>query len=163
MVIGAKMSDTVSALSNDQVLAMSTDAQQFGMSPENVAEILNKYGPDMLSVVVSGLKNGFSVSFCMELLKLFGPVVLDALTAIYNKTKTLVGAQSLSATAATETAVADILAKGKVESIPPAILNILMEKLLPWALEKYGQQIISAIIETVLTSIKSEETQANVK
>lgn len=157
------MSDTVTALSNDQVLAMSNDAQQLGMSPESVAEVLSKYGPEMLSVVVEGLKNGFTLSFCMELLKLFGPVVLDTLVSIFNKTKTMVGAQSLSASAATESAVADILSKSKVESIPPAILNILLEKLLPWALEKYGQQIISAIIETVLSSIKSEEGQDNAK
>jgi len=57
---------------------------------------------------------------------------------------------------AQDTTVADLLSKGGVDGLPPAVANILLEKLLPWALDKYGQQIIQAIMEAVLKGMKEE-------
>jgi hypothetical protein len=61
------------------------EAQSLGMSPTEVAEIAAKYGPQVLSVVNSALKNGFSFTFVIECLKLFGPVVLDFVVSLFKE------------------------------------------------------------------------------
>jgi hypothetical protein len=155
------MSDTVQAMSTEQVKSLVSNAENLGMAPAEVAELLSKYGPDFLSVVTTGLKNGLSVSFVMECVKLFGPMVLDALTAIFNKSKENVSAQGLGGV--NDAVIAEVIAGKPVESIPPVILNILLEKLVPWALEKYGQEVLGAIIEAILRAVKNDGTAANVK
>ena len=58
-------------VNDDQVQALSTEVQQMGMAPTEVADLLSRYGPEVLSVVVQALKNGFSMPFVLELLRLF--------------------------------------------------------------------------------------------
>jgi hypothetical protein len=162
MVKGDEMSDSVKTMSSDQVKGLIANAETLGMAPADVAEVLSKYGPDVLTVVTTGLKNGFSVAFIMECVKLFGPMVLDALTSLYNKSKQLVISQGFNGKV-TDAVVAEVISNKPVESIPPVILNILLEKLVPWALEKYGQQILSAMIEAILSAVKNEGETTNVK
>jgi hypothetical protein len=140
-------------LNEEQIQAQSLEAQSLGFSPELAADVLAKYGPQVLAVVIAGVKNGLSLSFTMECLKLFGPAILDFMTTLFTKSKEQVVAQSLDASP--EDAVAQALAKGSVEALPPAVVNILLEKLLPWVLDKYGQQILQAILEAVLPNTKS--------
>jgi hypothetical protein len=132
------------------------EAQSFGLPTEQAAEILTKYGPQVLSVIVAGLKNGLSLSFLMESLKLFGPLIVEFLTNLFAETKKEVDKEVSKGLIAQDTTVADLLSKGGVDGLPPAVANILLEKLLPWALDKYGQQIIQAIMEAVLKGMKEE-------
>lgn len=132
------------------------EAQSFGLSPEMAAEILGKYGPQVLTVIVAGLKSGLSLSFLLETLKLFGPMIVEFLSTLFTEKKKQVDAEVAKGLVAQDTTVADALAKGGVDGLPPAVANILMEKLLPWALDKYGQQIIQAIMEAIMKGMKED-------
>lgn len=132
------------------------EAQSFGLPTDQAAEILTKYGPQVLSVIVAGLKNGLSLSFLMESLKLFGPLIVEFLSKLFVETKKQLDTEVSKGLVAQDTSVADVLSKGGVEGLPPAVANILMEKLLPWALDKYGQQIIQAIMEAIMKGMKED-------
>lgn len=131
------------------------EAQSFGLSTEQASEILIKYGPQVLSVIVAGLKGGLSLSFLMESLKLFGPMVVEFLSTLFIEKKKELENNASKGLVAQDATVADAL-KGGVDSLPPAATAILLEKLLPWALDKYGQQIIQAIMEAIMKGMKED-------
>ena len=143
-------------LAENEIQAQSFEAQSLGISAEISTDILVKYGPQVLAVVITGIKNGLSLSFVMECLKLFGPAILDFITVFFTKSRDHLTPQSLDANGMfSESEITVALAKGSVEALPPAVVNILLEKLLPWMLDKYGQQILQAILEAVLPNTKS--------
>ena len=126
------------------------EAQSFGISVEQASEILTKYGPQVLSVIIAGLKGGLSLS-----LKLFGPMVVEFLSTLFVEKKKQLEENAAQGLVAQDTSVANAL-KGGVDSLPPAVTTILLEKLLPWALDRYGQQIIQAIMEAIMKGMKED-------
>ena len=154
------MSDTSCGSNKCQGKCESTadiqlEAQSFGISVEQASEILTKYGPQVLSVIIAGLKGGLSLSFLMESLKLFGPMVVEFLSTLFVEKKKQLEENAAQGLVAQDTSVANAL-KGGVDSLPPAVTTILLEKLLPWALDRYGQQIIQAIMEAIMKGMKED-------
>jgi len=82
--------NAVSAMSVEQVNKLENDAVTMGMSAPEVGEIVSKYGPDVLSVMVEALKGGFSVGFVLELFRLFGPIFLDFAISLFTEKKKMV-------------------------------------------------------------------------
>jgi hypothetical protein len=58
-------------------------ATGLGLDANTIADILEKYGPEVLAMVVELLRNGFSTTFIMELVQL-GPDVLQIIVNLFN-------------------------------------------------------------------------------
>lgn len=150
------MSDN-NAENNVQPLGV-LEAQSLGMSPSDVGEILSKYGPTVLSVVGSALKNGFSFPFVMECLRLFGPTVLDFVVALWknreDKAKGLVAQDqepfdSLGTIIESDPEVANLFKDLDIKGLNPKLISAIFEKLLPFLIEKYGPQLLDAVIRAI--------------
>jgi len=140
---------------NDDLVA----AQSLGFDSGYMAEILNRYGPEVLSTVVTALKSGFSPAFVMELVRLFGPVVVDFLISLMTTTKKKVEEEKKLGLVPAEQSVSDYLTKNGMEGLMPLIMDLLLEKVLPVVLQEYGPQIIQAIIDTVVNNLKKKKEE----
>jgi len=132
-------------------------AQSLGFDSAYMAEILNRYGPEVMSTVVTALKSGFSPAFIMELVRLFGPVVVDFLISLMTTTKKKIDEEKKLGLVATEQSVSDYLTKNGMEGLMPLVMDLLMEKVIPVVLQEYGPQIIQAIIDTVVNALKKKK------
>ena len=81
------MSEPETRYSLADVEVMKENALNMGASTEFIADCLNKYGPEVLSTVTEGLRNGFSFAFILESFRLFGPFVLDFFISLMSKNK----------------------------------------------------------------------------
>mgnify|MGYP007071399968 CR=1 FL=1 len=136
--------NSVSALSTEQTAALENDAVQLGMSAPEVGEIIGKYGPDLLSVMVEALKGGFSVSFVLELFRLFGPIFLDFAISLFTEKK------KMGMTENDEESELETLLKGsKIEGLPEELVKVLFTKLLPYVIRKYGPDMLEAIVDAI--------------
>ncbi len=150
------------------------EAQRFGLGAGEVADILEKWGPAVLSTVVAGLRHGLSIAFIQEVLALLGPVFLEqAVNKFKNKAgfklQSSVVSEALDAwsteAAEEEAEFGDpIIQAEEVKSfdgVGPVIVDLLA-KLLPSLIEKYGDAILKWIIDKLLASLRDRETKAAV-
>ena len=138
-----------SAAEQDQ---MQTDAISMGMAPTDVAEIISKYGPDTMSVIVEGLKSGFSVPFVLELFRLFGTIFLDFAISLFSDKK------KMGMTEASEEAELEKLLKGSpVQGLPEELVKVLFTKLLPYVIKKYGPDMLAAVITAIDKYTKEDQ------
>ncbi len=79
--------ETKTQMSMAEQTQVQSDAVAMGMAPTDVADIISKYGPDVMSTMVEGLKSGFSVPFILELFRLFGPLFLDFAISLFTEKK----------------------------------------------------------------------------
>jgi hypothetical protein len=136
--------NSVSALSTEQTAALENDAIQLGMSAPEVGEVIGKYGPDVLSVMVEALKGGFSVSFVLELFRLFGPIFLDFAISLFTEKK------KMGMTENDEEAELETLLKGsRIEGLPEELVKVLFTKLLPYVIKKYGPDMLEAVVDAI--------------
>jgi len=150
-------------VNDDQVQALSTEVQQMGMAPAEVADLLSRYGPEVLSVVVQALKNGFSMPFVLELLRLFGPIALDFTISLFTAKKSF-SAQSeekdpfgeLNKILQNDPEVNKVLEGSQIGALTPQLVSVLVEKLLPYLVKKYGPQLLAAIIQAIEDWTKEE-------
>jgi hypothetical protein len=141
------------------------EAQSVGMSPTDVAEIVAKYGPQVMSVVNSALKNGFSFPFVIECLKLFGPVVLDFIVSLF-KEKQEVKAQgltdenpfsSIGNIIKTDPEISEVLGRENIEGLTPQVISSIFEKILPLLIKKYGPALLEAVLKAIEDWASKEE------
>lgn len=145
-------------LSMNEINEIKGAAENFGLSPEFIAECLNKYGPEVLAVCIEGLKNGFSVGFVIELVRLFGPVVLDFVLSLFrnsNKSMHLSAAQGL---APSDQTLADFLNDKNAANFGPILMQLLVEKIIPYIIKNYGEQITKALIESLQKAFDDKES-----
>lgn len=149
---------------NQEQLGM-LEAQSLGMSPTEVAEIAAKYGPQVLSVVNSALKNGFSFPFVIEFLKLFGPVVLDFVVSLF-KEKQEVKPQGftdenpfykLGSVITSDPEISEVVGKEGIEGLTPQAVSSLFEKILPLLIKKYGPMLLEAVLKAIENWADKEE------
>lgn len=123
---------------------LKADAIQLGMAPTEVADIISKYGPDVMSVIVEALKSGFSVAFVLELFRLFGPIFLDFVISLFSEKK------KMGMTENDEEAELENLLKGSpVQGLPEELVKVLFTKLLPYVIKKYGPDMLVAVIAAI--------------
>lgn len=141
----------VSALSVEQVQALCVSAQSFGFSAEDVDAVRAQHGDEVLSLMTEAARSGFSIGFVMDILKRFGPAVLQFLYELWNEQ---VMAAGVAAQSSGEAIVLEgPLVQGVQEGIVNMLLNKLLEQLpnlLPVLLEKYGDQVLKLIVDTLL-------------
>lgn len=145
-------------LNATEVKELSSVAENFGLSPEFIAECLNKYGPEVLSVCIEGLKNGFSVGFVIELVRLFGPVVLDFVLSLFktsNKSMQLASAQGV---APTSESLADFLNEKDAANFGPILMKLMVEKIIPYVIKNYGDQIVKALVDALQNAFEEKES-----
>lgn len=136
--------DTKPKLSMEEQTQVQNDAVAMGMAPTDVAEIISKYGPDVMSTIVEGLKSGFSVPFILELFRLFGPLFLDFAISLFTEKKKMGMAE------ADEEAELEKLLKGSpVQGLPEELVKVLFTKLLPYVIKKYGPDMLLAVIAAI--------------
>jgi hypothetical protein len=160
-------------MSNNETQSLGIlEAQSFGLSPSDVGELLNKYGPTVLSIVSSALKNGFSLPFVMECLRLFGPTVLDFIVSLWKtkeeKPKGLVGEQQepfseLGNVIQSDPEIATLFKDLDIKGLNPKLISVIFEKLLPFLIQKYGPQLLDAVIKAIEEWTSKEQTKESVK
>lgn len=131
---------------------LKADAVQMGMAPNDVAEIISKYGPDVMSVIVESLKSGFSVAFVLELFRLFGPIFLDFAISLFTEKK------KMGMTENDEERELENLLKGSpVQGLPEELVKVLFTKLLPYVIKKYGPDMLAAVITAIDKYTKEDQ------
>jgi hypothetical protein len=139
---------------------VTAQAIDLGLSAAEAAELLKQYGPTVLDVVVMALKNGFTINFVYDMLKKFGPTVFQFVMDLFTSSKkNLAESQRLGLTQNTE-GLPDYLNDKLVENLAPLLLKMLVEKLIPFVLENYGEQIMNQILEALKKSFPAN-TSAN--
>lgn len=136
------MSTTVHALSVDQVNDLKASAQNFGFDGGVVADVLEKFGPEVLALVVEAARSGFSVQWIMDTLYKFGPAVLQFFRDMWNSNAMAAAAQGEGV----------VLTGELVEGFDANFLQVLLEKFLPVLLDKFGPKIIEAILKSLVKS-----------
>lgn len=131
---------------------IQSDAIALGMAPPEVADILSKYGPDVMSTIVEGLKSGFSVPFILELFRLFGPLFLDFAISLFMEKK------KMGMTESDEELELEGLLKGSaVQGLPEQLVKTLFTKLLPYVIKKYGPDMLTAVIAAIDAYTKEDK------
>ncbi len=115
-----------------------TEIAKFGLTRADVENILIKFGPTVLKLVVDGLKQGINWAFIQEL--------LTAITPLFSVP---------SATIIDGTNVSDPVAPPITGNI---ILNIIL-KMLPGLLQQYWPQISQWMLDSITAWINSQQGQ----
>lgn len=121
-----------------QVEDLKASALGFGFDANWIADIVEKYGHDVLSLVVEAMRSGFSLAFVVEVVNKFGPVLLEFLLTLLNKKK-------MHALAAGE----EFVVGDEVGVLDWALIETLIKKYLPIIVEKYGDAIVKFIVDWI--------------
>lgn len=114
--------------------SLKMNAMELGFSSEYIADLLDRWGSEVLATVIELARNGLSTDFIVETLKKFGPFFLELFVDFINRKKSLgYGACEMSPCAAkemNEVVFALMLEKG-MPKLAEAFLPDLWEKLKP--------------------------------
>ena len=128
---------------------MKMSAVELGFAPDWVADFLEKYGDDLLGVVIEAVRNGVSVATVMEVVEKFGPVVLQFLTDLLNRFRIFGVADSQ----VVDGPVVEGVNAALVETVLERFLPLILERYLPVLLEKYGDKIVQFIADAILRTL----------
>lgn len=139
------------------VNAMTAEAVTYGLNLVEVADLLAKWGPSVLQLVISGLRNGLSLALVREILETLGPLFLRLAVeqADFFTTK------RLKAVVATPAAASTVIVGEQVDSFEKssAVLDLFLKlmpallKMLPEIMNKYGDQIIAWVIQAITDAL----------
>ena len=136
-------------LSVEQVESLKFSAQDLGASDDWIAGILQTYGPSALASAIEFLRNGASPTFIWSTLQLFGPAFLGFLIDLYNESR--------------KKAIVQLddgkFENQKVGSLSLAIITLILVKVMPILIEKYGPQILNSLL-ALFMKIFGEESKA---
>lgn len=154
------MSTTKYFYPENEIDDMKNNAISRGMAANDVTDLVSKYGPEVLSTISEGLRSNFSVSFIMEMIKKFGPNVLDFLLTMFSDIKMQANYQSennLGLGSLSKEQVQEILKDQKMGGISTVLLKLVVKNILPKIVELYGQDILDAIVKTVTNAVEGIE------
>ena len=147
-----KAQSNFESLSVEQVESLKFSAQDLGATDNWVADVLQTYGAGALASSIEFLRHGASPAFIWSTLQLFGPAVLGFLIDLYNESRKKITVQS---------------ADGKFQeqklfgSLSGAIVSLILIKVVPVLIERYGPQILDAILKLLLNIFSQESDQGN--
>ena len=142
------------AMSVDQIDAVKVAAQNFGFENYMISGILDKFGPEVLSLLVEAARSGFSVTWIVDTLNRFGPNVLQFFMDLWGKNVAIAAQNAPAGMAATEVHTGVILTGEVVEGMDTNMITTMLEKLLPMIVEKYGPQLIQMVMDLIMNAIK---------
>jgi hypothetical protein len=159
--------------------SLRLEARRVGLNVSVVADILSKWGPSVLQLVISGLRNGLSLGFINEILSQLGPLFLQtAVESVMPQEEdedppVLRAASVLPEDCADPDDCCEEQPCGKrlktihvgeqVESFSDLKQNALLtmlEKLLPTLIESYGPQLLKWFLEVVTSALKDSNQKA---
>lgn len=149
---GISAQSTFEALSTEQVDNLKMCALDLGATDGWIADVLQTYGSGALASAIEFLRNGASPTFIWSTLQLFGPAVLGFLIDLYNESRKKMRILSDD---------------GKFHdqkifgSLSGAIVSLILIKVVPVLIERYGPQILDAILKLFLTIFKQENDKSD--
>ena len=142
----------IEALSADQVESLKFSALDLGATDSWIADILQTYGANALASGIEFLRNGASPAFIWSTLQLFGPAVLGFLIDLYNESRKTMKIQAQD---------------GKFQdqrvfgSLSGAIVTLILVKVMPVLIEKYGPQILDAVLKLFMKIFQQENEKGD--
>lgn len=119
---------------------LKASALGFGLDMAWIGEIIEKYGDDVLGLIVEALRTGFSRELVTEIITKFGPLILEFLVNLTNKQKM----KAISG---------DVIVGEEVGILDISIIEMLIQKYLPLIIEKYGDHIVQFILTWVVNNL----------
>ena len=144
-----EMQSKIEVLSVEQVESLKFSAQDLGASDTWIADILQTYGASALASAIEFLRNGASPTFIWSTLQLFGPAFLGFLIDLYNESRKKAIVQLEDGKFESQ----------KVGSLSGAIITLILVKVMPILIEKYGPQILNSLL-ALFMKIFGEESKA---
>lgn len=141
-----------------QTEELKNSAENFGFSADFIAECLSKYGPEVLAVAIEGLKNGFSMGFVIEMVRLFGPVVLDFVLSIFKMGNKSFHASLTDGVNPDGKTLAEFLNEKDAAAFGPILMKLLVEKIIPYVIKNYGDQIVKALVDALQNAFEEKES-----
>lgn len=132
-------------MTNDE-LKMS--ASNFGFDAGWIADILQKYGTDALSLAIEAARNGFSVAFIVEILQKFGPAILEFILSLFTRHQAALRMRGMAG-------AGDVVTGDIVEGIDASFLDLIIQKYLPVIIEKYLPTIFEKFGPMIMEFIKN--------
>lgn len=138
---------TFESLSTEQVDNLKMCALDLGATDSWIADVLQTYGTGALASAIEFLRNGASPTFIWSTLQLFGPAVLGFLIDLYNESRKKMRILSDD---------------GKFHdqkifgSLSGAIVSLILIKVVPILIERYGPQILDAILKLFMKIFQQE-------
>ena len=142
----------IEALSADQVESLKFSALDLGATDSWIADILQTYGANALASAIEFLRNGASPTFIWSTLQLFGPAVLGFLIDLYTQSRKTMKVQAQD---------------GKFQdqrvfgSLSGAIITLVLIKVMPVLIEKYGPQILDAVLKLFMNIFQQESDKGD--
>lgn len=136
---------------------MKLSAQNFGFDATWILDLATNYGDDVLALAIEAARNGISVQFIIEVLEKFGPVLLQLLVDLLNQRKMAMAMSAARMGVAAEPVPGPIIEAVEgpfLDLIIEKYLPVMVEKYLPVIMEKYGTQLIQMIIEMFLKNLQ---------
>lgn len=121
---------------------LQQSAANFGFDPAWIADVVEKYGPEVLAVVVEAARGGFSIQLIQDVMQKLGPLVLELLVNLLNKQKM---ARSFTG---------DEQMGDQVMSIDIGLIEVLVQKYLPLLLEKFGPQLVQMAVDWIVQHLQ---------
>jgi hypothetical protein len=134
--------------------ALKASAAEFGFDPGWIADILQKYGPDVLALAVEAVRNGLSVSLVIEIVQKFGPGLLQFIVNwLQSKSFKKLGASGSS-----------VVVNGPViPGVDTSLIDIIIQQYLPVIMQQLmanvdWQTVIQAVIQAIINNIHINPT-----
>lgn len=125
--------------------ALKSSAMELGFDGDWVADVLEKWGDELLGIIVEIARNGISVDFIIETLRKFGPFLLELLANVLNR-RSMVGLTGEVVPGPVLEGVNGAFLDSVIERFLPQIL----ERILPNLLEQYGDKIFQFIVKWLM-------------
>lgn len=149
---GLNAQSTFESLSTEQVDNLKMCALDLGATDSWIADVLQTYGTGALASAIEFLRNGASPTFIWSTLQLFGPAVLGFLIDLYNESRKKIRILSDD---------------GKFHdqkifgSLSGAIVSLILIKVVPILIERYGPQILDAILKLFMKIFQQENEKGD--
>lgn len=112
----------------EKVLSMQNDALSVGFDAEWVADILEKYGPQVLEWAIEIVRNGVTAVVVRELLVKFGPLLLEFLFNIFGVKNGWLSVTEVSNDEVVLAAASDTWLSKLVEKNPEKVIEALKNR-----------------------------------
>jgi hypothetical protein len=154
------MSDNKFSMAEDEVSVLKESATNFGFDGGVIADILNKFGPDVLTLMVEAARNGFNVEWVVSTLNRFGPNVFQFFVDLWGKNMAVAPvAMSIGELAVGEVQQGVVLNAEVIQTMDANFMTTLMDKYLPEMMDKFGPQFIDLLMDAIVKALNAPVPQ----
>jgi hypothetical protein len=149
---------------------LKLSARDFGLTETEIADVLEKWGPAVLKLIIDGLNEGFSLAFIKEILTTLGPLFLtqaiQARLLSRNLALTIKSKPGCTEDQATccehkdnhiKLTAGAIIQGGQVEAVSP-LAGILVQVLIQ-LLQTEGPQVAQLLVNLLIQLLQQQQNQ----